>query len=134
MCDELKNKEAQDKNKVECAAHAGEKKDSFISIQDVMKLDLRIAEVIAAENHPNADRLLVLKIKVGDEERQLVAGIRKAYTAESLIGKKIVIVANLEPAVLRGVESQGMLLAASADDSVVLIAPENNIVSGARVK
>jgi methionine--tRNA ligase beta chain len=113
---------------------APEKKDDRISIEDVMKLDLRIAEIIAAEEHPNADKLLVLKIKIADEERQLVAGIRKAYDAQSLVGKKIVIVANLKPAVLRGIESQGMLLAASSDDQVVLLSPEKDIASGSKVK
>ena len=134
MCEEEKKQEGSEENKDVQVEQPAEKKDDLISIQDVMKLDLRIAEVIAAENHPNADRLLVLKIKVGEEERQLVAGIKKAYSAEDLVGKKIVIIANLQPAVLRGVESQGMLLAASAGEQVVLLSPEQDIPSGAKVK
>jgi methionyl-tRNA synthetase len=111
-----------------------DKQDDTITIQDVMKLDLRIAEIIAAEEHPNADKLLVLKIKVGEDERQLVAGIKRAYSPDELVGKKIVIIANLKPAVLRGVESQGMLLAASHGEDIVLLAPEKDIASGAKVK
>jgi len=78
----------------------------MISINDVMKLDLRIANIINAENHPNADKLIVLQIDIGGEKRQIVAGIKKYYSPEELIGKKIVVVANLETVTLRGVESQ----------------------------
>lgn len=110
------------------------KEAAVISIEDVMRLDLRIAEVISAEEHPNADKLLVLKIKVADEERQLVAGIKKAYETQSLVGKKIVIIANLKPAVLRGIESQGMLLAASDGDDIAVLSPDKDIPSGSKVK
>ncbi len=107
----------------------------YISIEDVMKLDLRIAEILEADLHPNADKLLVLKIKVADDVRTIVAGIRKSYSPEDLIGKKIVIVYNLKPVKLRGVESNGMLLAASDADTVTLIVPDNGeIPSGAKVK
>ena len=67
----------------------------MINIQDVMKLDLRVAEVLSAEAHPNADKLLVLQIVIGDEKRQIIAGIKKHYNPEELVGKKIVVVANL---------------------------------------
>ncbi len=106
----------------------------MISIEDVMKLDLRIAEVIAAEEHPNADKLLVLHVVIGEEKRQIVAGIKKAYTPDQLVGKKIVVITNLESATLRGVESQGMLLAASNDDDLVLVVPERDIATNAKVK
>lgn len=87
-------------------------------------LDLRVARVIEAREHPNADRLLVLRIDLGDEERQLVAGIVGHYALDELPGRKIVVVANLAPARLRGEESQGMLLAAENDETLgLLLAP-----------
>lgn len=94
----------------------GAPEQPLASIEDFAKLDLRVAEILAAENHPNADKLYVLKVKLGDgddgEVRQLVAGIKAHRSPEELVGKKIIMVANLEPAKLRGVESQGMILAA----------------------
>jgi methionine--tRNA ligase beta chain len=104
-----------------------------ITIDDFAKVDLRTAEVLAAEAHPNADRLLVLRVKMGDEERQLVAGIRAHYEPEALVGKTIVIVANLQPATLRGVESQGMLLAVKDGDRVCVLGPDGPVASGLRV-
>ena len=85
------------------------------SIEDFAKLQFVVAEVLSVEEHPNADKLYVLKVKTGEAEtdvRQLVAGIRAHREADTLVGKRIIMVANLEPAKLRGVESQGMLLAA----------------------
>ena len=105
-----------------------------ITIDEFGKVELRVATIKAAEPHPKADRLLVLKIDLGTEERQLVAGIRAHYTPEELIGKQIVVVANLQPAMLRGVESQGMLLAASDGEKVIVLSPEKPIAAGARVK
>jgi methionyl-tRNA synthetase len=105
-----------------------------ISIQDFSEIDLRVAEIKAVEEHPNADKLLVLKIDTGDGEKQLVAGIKNHYSAEELIGRKIIIVNNLAPAVLRGVESQGMLLAAKDDDKVVLLTIEKDVKPGSRVQ
>ena len=106
----------------------------MITIDDVMKLDLRIADIIAAEAHPNADKLVVLQIAIGEEKRQIVAGIRKFYTPEELVGKKIVVITNLQPVTLRGVESQGMLLAANTDEKIVLLVPDKDILSGSKVK
>ncbi len=105
-----------------------------ISIQDFSEIDLRVAEIKAVEEHPDADKLLVLKIDTGDGEKQLVAGIKNHYSAEELIGRKIIIVNNLAPAVLRGVESQGMLLAARDDDKVVLLTTEKDVKPGSRVQ
>lgn len=88
-------------------------------------LDLRVARVLNARNHPNADRLLLLEIDVGDEERQIVAGIRGHYDLEELEGRRIVVVANLEAARIRGEESQGMLLAAEDEETLgLLLAPD----------
>jgi methionyl-tRNA synthetase len=105
-----------------------------ITIDDFAKVDLRTAEVVSAEAHPNADRLLVLKIRLGEEERQLVAGIRQWYEPDQLVGKTIVVVANLQPATLRGVESQGMLLAVRDEEAGVrVLTPDGGVASGLRV-
>lgn len=108
----------------------------MISIEDFLKIDLRVAEVKHAEPHPNADKLLILKIDAGDgmEGRQIVAGIRSAYQPVDLIGKKIVIVNNLAPAILRGVESQGMLLAAKDESQVVILTTEKDIKPGSKIQ
>ena len=105
-----------------------------INIQDFSEIDLRVAEIKAVEEHPDADKLLVLKIDAGDGEKQLVAGIKNHYSAEELIGRKIIVVNNLAPAVLRGMESQGMLLAAKDGDKVVLLTTEKDVASGSRVQ
>lgn len=104
------------------------------TIQDFMNIELKVAEIKEAKDHPNADRLFVLQVDLGDEQRQLVAGIRGGYSPEELVGKKIVVVANLEPAVIRGEESQGMLLAAKDDNGIVLLSPERDVALGSRVK
>ncbi|MEE9606044.1 MAG: methionine--tRNA ligase subunit beta [Candidatus Scalindua sp.] len=107
-----------------------------ISIQNFAEIDLRVAEIKAAEEHPDADKLLVLKIDIGDggEERQLVAGIKECYSPEQLIGKKIIVVSNLAPAVIRGVESQGMLLAARDGKDIAVITTERDIKPGSKVQ
>ena len=105
-----------------------------ITIDEFRRLDLRVGTVKSAEAHPNADKLLVLRVDVGGEERQLVAGIRAHYQPEDLVGRQIVVVANLAPAMLRGVESQGMLLAASDGDRVVLLEAEKPVASGSPVR
>ena len=105
-----------------------------ISIQGFSEIDLRVAEIKAVEEHPDADKLLVLKIDTGGDEKQLVAGIKNHYSAEELVGKKIIVVNNLAPAVLRGVESQGMLLAARDGDKVVLLTTEKDVGPGSRVQ
>ncbi len=105
-----------------------------ISIQDFSEIDLRVAVIKSAEEHPDADKLVVLKIDAGDGEKQLVAGIKNHYSTEELVGKKIIVVNNLAPAVLRGVESQGMLLAARDGDEVVLLTTEKDVGPGSRVQ
>ncbi|WP_428388416.1 methionine--tRNA ligase subunit beta [Mucisphaera sp.] len=109
-----------------------------ITFDDFAKLDLRVATVVEAEAHPNADRLLKLQLDVGGERRQICAGVRAFYEPESLVGKQIVIVANLAPRKIRGEASNGMLLAASAMDGetltdVVLLAPGKEVPSGSTV-
>ena len=104
------------------------------SYEDFQKLEIKVAEIETVTPHPNADRLYILGIKVGEVRKQIVAGIRAHYTEEQLKGKKIVIIDNLDPAVIRGVESQGMLLAASDPSTLTLIVPERPILDGAKVK
>lgn len=106
----------------------------LITYADFARLELRIARVISAREHPNADKLLLLQVEVGDVQKQIVAGIKAHYTPESLVGRQIVIVNNLEPALLRGEESQGMLLAASDANGVVLLRPDRDCASGSGVK
>lgn len=105
----------------------------MISIDDFRKVELKIATVRSAEHHPNADRLMVLQVDLGNEQRQICAGIRDHYTPEDLIGKQVVVVANLETAKLRGMESQGMLLAASDEGRVIFLTPEKVVQAGAKV-
>jgi methionyl-tRNA synthetase len=106
-----------------------------IKYEDFAKLDLRIARIVEARPHPNADKLLLLKIDVGTEQKQIVAGIRQFYASEDLVGRLIVVVNNLEPAMLRGESSEGMLLAASSDEKVVLLQPSDaGCLVGAKVK
>lgn len=108
--------------------------DDLVSFDEFARLDLRVAEIIACEKMPKADKLLILKVKLGEEERTVVAGIAQHYSPEELIGKKVVIVANLKPTKLRGVMSQGMILAASDDKYVDVLTVTKDIASGNRVK
>ncbi|MDE2223358.1 MAG: hypothetical protein KGK03_09870 [Candidatus Omnitrophica bacterium] len=104
------------------------------SIEDFKKLELVVAQIKEVKEHPNADRLYVLQVDTGKEVRQIVAGIRKAYTPEQLVNRRIVLVANLEPAVIRGEASNGMLLAASNADGMALLAPDKDLALGSVVK
>ncbi|MBY0588510.1 methionine--tRNA ligase subunit beta [bacterium] len=105
--------------------------EGLVSINDFKKAQLRTAKILEAKPHPNADKLMLLSVDVGREApKQIVAGIRKFYEPADLIGRTIVIVDNLEPALLRGEESQGMLLAATVGDRVVLLKPDAEDVPG----
>ncbi len=105
-----------------------------VSISEFQKIDLRVAKVLTAEQVEGADRLVKLQIDLGSEVRQIVAGIAKAYPPETLVGKNIIVVANLEPAVIRGVESNGMLLAASSGDYISVLTVDKDIEPGAKIK
>lgn len=105
-----------------------------ITIDDFSKVELRIGEVLEAKAHPNADKLLVLQIKIGPEVRQIVSGIAKHYKPEELVGKKLIVVANLKPVKLRGVDSYGMILAASNEEEFTLGTVLSDIKSGSEVK
>lgn len=111
------------------AAAAGE-----ITIDDFAKIDLRVATVVAAERVPKTDKLIKLQIKIGDEERTIVSGIAQHYEPENLIGKNVIVIANLKPAKLRGIESRGMVLAASDGEGNLVLADAPGIASGSKVK
>jgi methionyl-tRNA synthetase len=106
----------------------------MITIDDFKKIELRVAQIKEVNDHPNADKLLVLTLDAGGKTKQVVAGIKSAYTKETLIGKYVVLVDNLEPALLRGVESQGMVLAGSDESGITIIIPERPLKSGSIVK
>ncbi|HOP73215.1 methionine--tRNA ligase [Thermoclostridium caenicola] len=126
---EQEQKEAQD------AKTTVSDEKAQITIDDFAKLDLRVAKVLAAEKVEKSDKLLKLRLRVGAEERQVVSGIARHYSPEELVGKTVVLVANLKPARLRGIESQGMILAAaSEDDSLLsLITVDKDISDGTKV-
>lgn len=131
---------AEDENKNPSAVGPGPSAASpeangQISIDDFAKVELRVAEVVKCEKHPKADKLLVLSLSLGDHTRQVVSGIAQWYTPESLLGRKLVLVANLKPAMLRGVESEGMILAGQdAQGNVVVVSPEKDLPPGAKVR
>jgi methionine--tRNA ligase beta chain len=106
-----------------------------LTFDEFLKVKLRVAKVLEAEEHPNADKLLVLKVDLGDEQRQIVAGLKKHYAPADLVGRNIVVVANLAPRKMRGFESQGMLLAACTENEsqVVVISPADDVPPGTTV-
>jgi len=124
--------EAKPATKKEAEKSIGKEKE-LITIEDFAKIDLKVAKVLEAEKIEGADKLLKLKLQLGDEVRQVVSGIAKYYSPEELKGKYVVLVANLKPVKLRGVESQGMILAASDDSNLSLITVDRNIGSGKTV-
>lgn len=105
-----------------------------ITIDDFAKIDLRVATVVAAERVPKTDKLIKLQVKIGDEERTIVSGIAQHYEPENLIGKNVIVIANLKPAKLRGIESRGMVLAASDGEGNLVLADAPDIASGSKVK
>ena len=102
--------------------------------EDFKKIEIKTARIIEARVHPGADRLYVLDIDIGTEKRQIVAGIRNYYGVEELVGKNIAVVLNLEPAVIRGIESNGMLLAASNDQGLSILTLDKDISPGSIIK
>lgn len=105
----------------------------MIEFDEWKKLDLRVGEIKSVKDHPNADKLFILEVDIG-ESRQLVAGIKGHYKKEELLGKKIVVFSNLNPTKLRGIESQGMLLAAVNNGKVVLLTVDRDIDIGSKVE
>ncbi len=105
----------------------------LITIDDFAKVELKVGKIIECQPHPKADRLLVSKIDIGDEVRTIVSGIRKFYNEKDLIGKKVIVVTNLKPVNLRGVESNGMILAASDEENLSVLTVLNDIKEGSKV-
>jgi len=106
---------------------------ALVSIADFKKIDLRVARVLEARAHPNADKLILLKVDVGDQQKQIIAGLRQWYAPETLVGRLIIVVNNLQPAMLRGEESNGMLLAATSGDQVIFLTPERDCLPGSKI-
>ena len=104
-----------------------------VRFAEFKKLELRVATVLEAKAHPNADKLVLLRVRVGDREKQIVAGIRQYRAPESLVGVQIVVADNLEPAVLRGERSEGMLLAVLDGEEFALIVPDVKVRDGSLV-
>ncbi len=104
------------------------------TIEDFKKLELRIARIKEAADHPNADKLVVLTLDLGDRQKQVVAGIKNFYSKDELTGKLVVVVDNLDPVVLRGVESQGMILAGSDENTLAVVSPDKELRLGSIVK
>ncbi len=106
----------------------------MITIDDFKKVELKVAKVISAERVEGSDKLLKLQVDLGEEKRQIIAGIGKAYEPENLVGKEIIVVANLEPRLLMGLESQGMVLAANSESGPVLLIPDKEVPSGIGIR
>jgi len=116
------------------AAPAAKADDGRISFDEFGKVDLRVAKIVSAEPVPKAKKLLKLVVDLGEEQRQVVAGIAEAYAPETLVGKKVIFVANLKPATIRGVESQGMILAAGGESILGLSAIDKDVPPGTKVR
>lgn len=129
---EVKENKKAKKEEQKAPEKAKENEDGMIGIEDFSKIDLRVVEILAAEPVPKTDKLMKIQVSLGDEERTVVSGIAKHYKPEDLIGKHVVLVANLKPAKLRGVMSHGMLLAASKGDELQIV--ETTMSVGSKVK
>lgn len=105
---------------------------NYIGIEDFLKVDLRLGKVLEAERVEGSEKLIKLKLSLGEEERTVVAGIAQFYSPEELVGKKILIVANLKPRKIFGIESQGMILALSNGEKMSLLVPDRDIEEGTR--
>ena len=105
----------------------------MITFDEFKKMELKVAEILEVKEHPAADKLIIMRISLGGEERQIVAGLKPYYKPEELQGRKVVVVVNLQPAVLRGEKSEGMLLAAQDGDDVIFLTPEKDCRAGSNV-
>ena len=108
--------------------------DSKIPFAEWQKLNFRVAKIIDVKQHPNADKLYLLDVDLGNEKRQLVAGLKQHYNPEELKGKLCIVFTNLEPATIRGIKSEGMILAAVSDKDVIILQPEKDIELGSKIK
>ena len=130
--EEIAKKAAEEKKAAQAKIEAANEKEELITIDYLDKIKLKVAKVLEAERVEGSEKLLKLKVSLGTEERQIVAGLQKYYAPEELVGKNVVIVANLKPAKLKGIESQGMVLAAG-DDIVKVITTDGDMKAGAEV-
>ncbi len=115
-------------------AKEGPKAMDIITYDEFKKMDLRVAHILTAERIPGATKLLKLEVDIGTEKRQMVAGVAETYSPEDLVGKRLIVICNLKPAVIRGVESQAMLLAAVVDDKAIIPFFDRDVLAGAVVK
>lgn len=106
----------------------------MIPFEEFKKVELRIAKIVRAERVEGSEKLLKLLVDIGESQRQIIAGIGKKYEPENLIGREIIVAANLEPRILMGLESQGMLLAANGEDGPVILVPEKEVLPGATIQ
>ncbi len=106
----------------------------MVTLAEFKKLEIKIAEIKEVQDHPNANKLYVITIDLGDKTKQIVAGIKGSYKKEDLLGRQAVVVDNLEPAVLRGVESQAMILAAQDEQGISIVTPDREMKLGSTVK
>ena len=122
------------KNKKEDEEKSKESKEEYIDFEDFTKVDLVVGKILEAKDHPNADKLLVFKVDIGEgEPRTIISGIKKWYNPEDLVGKNVIVVRNLAPRKMRGIESEGMLLAADFDDDLSLLSTLEDLKPGAKV-
>ncbi len=105
----------------------------MVTFEEFKKLEIKVAKIKEVIDHPNADKLYVITIDLGDKTKQIVAGIKNFYSKEALIGRQIIMVDNLEPAIIRGVESQGMLLAAKDDVTLSILTTEREVKLGSAI-
>lgn len=106
----------------------------MVTLEEFKKMEIVIAQIKEVRDHPKADRLYILKVDTDQGEKQLVAGIRSSYTKEELVGRQVVVINNLQPAVIRGEESQGMVLAASDKEGIVLLGVDRPVSVGSIVR
>ncbi len=104
-----------------------------IKYDEFKKMDLRVGKILEVEDHPDADRLYLVTVDIGDEKRKFVAGIRSYYQKEELIGKYCIVIVNLESKNIRGIESHGMILAALSEDSFGILTPDRQVPAGTRI-
>jgi methionyl-tRNA synthetase len=106
----------------------------MVTYEDFKKLEIKVAKITQVKDHPNADKLYIMIIDLGDKTKQIIAGIKGFYDKEELLGRKIVVIDNLEPVKLRGEESQAMLLAAQDESGIAIITPDKEVKIGSIVK
>ena len=106
----------------------------MVSFEDFKKLSIKVARIKDVIDHPNADKLYIVKVDIGGEEKEIVAGVKNFYTKDELKDKLVVVIDNLEPAVIRGVESKGMLLATQDGVKMAIISPDKDMITGSIVK